>query len=195
MEVPEIPREKEVLLPAKESAVIVVDMQNDFARRGGALFVEGAEKVIPAIARLLQKAREAGVRIVYTQDWHEPDDPEFRIWPVHCVQETEGAQIVDALKPQPGDHIVRKLRYDAFYGTDLDHYLRVHSIRHLVVTGTVSNICVLHTAGSAALRWYEIVVPEDAIGPITEFDQILALRQITFLYRGKVTTVDGVKFQ
>ncbi len=74
----------------------------------------------------------------------------------------------------------------------MDYVLRVKGIRNLVVVGTVANICVLHTAGSAALRWYNVVVPEDGISALTEFDQIAALRQMDFLYKGKITTSDGV---
>ena len=79
-----------------------------------------------------------------------------------------------------------------FFETPLDYVLRVKGIRNLVIVGTVANICVLHTAGSAALRWYNVVVPEDGISALTEFDQIAALRQIDFLYKGKITTSDGV---
>ncbi|MHA2675429.1 MAG: cysteine hydrolase family protein, partial [bacterium JZ-2024 1] len=107
---------------------------------------------------------------------------------------TEGAEIVTELQPLPTEKVVRKVRYDAFYGTDLDHYLRVKGVKTVVVVGTVSNICVLHTAGSAALRWYRVVVPMDAVGAITDFDQASALRQMEFLYRAIITTADGMTF-
>jgi nicotinamidase-related amidase len=87
---------------------------------------------------------------------------------------------------------VRKLRYDAFYDTPLEHELRDRGIDTLVVTGTVSNICVLHTAGSAALRWFRVIVPVDAISALTEFDQRAALRQISFLYRGVLVRSEGL---
>lgn len=63
------------------------------------------------------------------------------------------------------------------------------------MVGTVANICVLHTAGSAALRWFEVVLPEDGTSALTPFDLAAALRQVSFLYQGKVTTVEGVKFE
>lgn len=194
LEAPEIRVKKRVRLKARETAVIVVDMQNDFARRGGALFVEDAEKAIPAIRRVLEKARDAGAVVVFTQDWHMEDDPEFAIWPPHAIAGTEGAEIVKELRPLNSEKIVRKVRYDGFYGTDLDHYLRIKGVKNVVVSGTVSNICVLHTAGSAALRWYRVVVPVDAIGAITPFDQMATLRQIEFLYRGTLTTSESLQF-
>ncbi len=195
VEVPEIPREEVVALEAKKTAVIVVDMQNDFAHPEGALFVPDAPKTIPAIARLLDKARSAGARVAYTQDWHAEDDPEFSIWPRHAVAGSWGAEIVSELAPRPGELVVKKLRYDGFYGTPLDHQLRLWGIQNVVVVGTVANICVLHTAGSAALRWYKVVLPEDGTSALTPFDLKAALRQVSFLYQGRVTTVDGVVFR
>lgn len=194
VELPEIPKESQVELPARETALIVVDMQNDFAHPEGALFVPDAPKTIPVIRRLLEEARARGVKVIFTQDWHREDDLEFRIWPVHAVAGTWGAEIVEELKPQKGELVIQKVRYDAFYGTPLDHYLHLFGVKHLVVTGTVANICVLHTAGSAALRWYDVVLPEDATSALTPFDLQAALRQVTFLYQGRVTTADGVRF-
>ena len=190
----EIPEPQQVNLNSKTTAVVVVDMQNDFVEPSGSLFVKTAPDTIPAIARVLEKARRAGVKIIYTQDWHNKDDPEFKIWGVHAVAGTWGAEIVDALKPKEDDIIIKKLRYDAFYGTSLEHILRLHKIENLVITGTVANICVLHTAGSAALRWFNVVVPVDCISAITEFDYKAALRQITFLYRGTLTKSDLIEF-
>lgn len=194
VDVPEIPREPEVRLAARETALVVVDMQNDFAHPDGALFVPDAAKSIPKIKELLEKARAAGARVVFTQDWHTEDDPEFRIWPRHAVAGTWGAEIVEELAPRPGEARIQKLRYDAFYGTPLEHLLRLWGVRHVIVVGTVANICVLHTAGSAALRWFEVVLPEDGTSALTPFDLAAALRQVSFLYQGKVTTVEGVKF-
>jgi len=102
---------------------------------------------------------------------------------------------VDELKPTEEDFVVKKLRYDAFFGTSLDYYLDVKGIRTLVIIGTVANICVLHTAGSAALRWYSIVVPKDSVSALNEFDYYSFLRQVDFLYRGVVTPSDGIIFK
>ncbi|WP_052885809.1 cysteine hydrolase family protein [Vulcanisaeta distributa] len=195
VKVPEIEIKEEVSLPASSTAVIVVDMQNDFVKPNGKLYVPTAQATIPAIRKLLTKARDANVPVIYTQDWHFKNDPEFRIWGEHCVMGTWGAEIVDELKPLPDDIVIRKHRYDAFFGTDLDYVLRhiVHAT-NLVIVGTVANICVLHTAGSAALNWYNVVVPIDGISALNEFDYYAALRQIAFLYTGTLTKVDGIKF-
>ncbi|MEM4297688.1 MAG: isochorismatase family cysteine hydrolase [Nitrososphaerota archaeon] len=193
MEDVEIPEPQHVRLSSSKTAVIVVDMQNDFAHPRGKLYVPQARETIPAIARLLDKARKGGSKIFYTQDWHSPQDPEFAIWGEHAVEGSWGAEIVDELKPSPDDRVLRKLRYDGFYGTSLDHLLRIEDVENLVICGTVANICVLHTAGSAALRWWKIYIPVDTISALTEFDYRAALRQITFLYRGVLTEVDRLE--
>ncbi len=194
VEIPEIPEPQPITLPARETAVIVVDMQNDFVKEGGKLVVPTAKDTVPAIQKLLEKARSAGAHVFFTQDTHEEGDPEWEIWGEHCRKGTWGWEIVEELAPAPGERVIQKLRYDGFYGTPLDHELHLRGIRHVVVVGTVANICVLHTAGSAALRYYNVVVPVDGVSALTDFDMQVALRQISFLYQGRLTTVEGVTF-
>lgn len=192
IEIPEPTVASHVEVAPQTAALVIVDMQNDFVDPGGALSVAAAAATVPAIARLRGFARAHEMLVVYTQDWHGDDDPEFAIWGRHAVAGTWGAEIVPQLAPGPRDLVVRKLRYDAFYDTPLEHELRHRGIDTLVVTGTVSNICVLHTAGSAALRWFRVIVPVDAISALTEFDQRAALRQISFLYRGVLVRSEGL---
>jgi nicotinamidase-related amidase len=169
-------------------------MQNDFVTPGGALVVGDAGATVPVVAGLLDRARAAGARVFYTQDSHAPGDMEFPIWGEHVLEGTWGWEIVDALTPRPGDRVIRKLRYDAFFGTSLDHELRMGGIRTVIICGTVANICVLHTAGSAALHGYRVVVPTDGVSALTPFDMQAALRQVSFLYRGALTTAAGIQF-
>ena len=195
VEVPQYRVVDQVELPAKKTAVIVVDMQNDFVKPEGKLYVPTAQATVEPIRRLLERARRSGARVFYTQDTHYDDDPEYRIWGEHVRYGTWGWQIIDELEPQPGDIVVQKTRYDGFYGTPLDDLLRVYGIEYTVIVGTVANICVLHTAASAALRWYKVVVPIDGISALNEFDLHAALRQIDFLYKGTiVSSTDGIRF-
>lgn len=194
VEVPEVPRSRGVEVPADRTAVLVVDMQNDFVSPGGTLQVADAQDTVPTIAGVLERARSAGARVAYTQDWHPPDDPEFAIWPEHVVMGSWGAEIVAELAPREGERVMRKPRYDGFYGTQLDHLLHLWGIRHVVILGTVANICVLHTAGSAALRWFDVTVVEDGVSALTPFDQLATLRQVTFLYGGRVAAARDVAF-
>ncbi len=196
VEVPEIEYKKKIELPAGTSALIVVDMQNDFIKEGGSLVVPSALETLPPIRKLVQSARSSNVLVFYTQDTQIENDPEFKIWPKHCVRDSWGWQIVEELAPSNDDLIIRKNRYDGFYGTALEHFLsHVWKIEHLVIVGTVSNICVLHTAASAALRWFHIIVPANGISALTEFDQALTLRQASSLYAGDVVkSVDDIHF-
>jgi nicotinamidase-related amidase len=197
VKVPEISFKDEVRLPAQETAVVVVDMQNDFVKPDGSLLVPAASETVPQIQRLLESARTHGVRVAYTQDSQVEGDPEFDIWPEHCRIGTWGWEIIEELQPQPEDLICQKNRYDGFYGSWLDHFLsHVWHVTNLVIVGTVSNICVLHTAASAGLRWFHIVVPADGISALTDFDQALTLRQVSWLYTGSVVrSVDHIRFE
>ncbi len=196
VEVPEISFRDRVELPARDTALIVVDMQNDFVQEEGALFVPAARETVLNIQQLLEDGREKGVHIAFTQDTQVEGDPEFNLWPVHCVQGTWGWQIIDELKPQGDDLICPKNRYNAFYGSWLGHFLgRIWNVKNVVIVGTVSNICVLHTAASAGLRWYRGIVPADGISAMNEFDQALTLRQVSTLYAGSVVrSVEDIHF-
>ena len=80
----------------ERTALVVVDVQNDFASPDGSLYVKGGEKVVPVVNEAIKEARAAGAAVVYTQDWHPSSTPHFQkdggIWPVHCVQGTWGAE-------------------------------------------------------------------------------------------------------
>ena len=195
VDAPEYRVERRVVVNPKATALIVVDMQNDFVKPGGTLVVEQAKGTLSAIQRLLALARRSGMVVFYTQDTHDPGDPEFPIWGQHVLRGSWGWQIVDELAPQAGERVIQKLRYDGFFGTPLDHELRMKDIKTVIVCGTVANICVLQTAGSAALRGYKVILPVDAISAITPFDQQVAIRQTSFLYRGVITTSEAISAQ
>jgi nicotinamidase-related amidase len=197
VEVPDLPYQDHLSLIAEKTALIIVDMQNDFVKQGGHLVVPDAQDSVSTILSLVKRARVAGVKIVYTQDTAFPRDKEFEIWPEHCLIDTPGWQIIDDLLPQKGDLVCMKNRYDGFYGTWLDHFIdKVWHMSTVVIVGTVSNICVLHTAASAGLRWYHVVVPADGITAFTEFDQALTLHQVSSLYNGSIVkSVDDILFR
>jgi nicotinamidase-related amidase len=194
VEVPEYDVHDTVGLDPSRTALIVVDMQNDFVRPDGSLSVPDAEATIPAIAALVERARGAGVRVVFTQDTHDEGDPEWEIWPEHTRRGTRGWEIVEELAPRDDELVIRKVRYDAFYGTHLDHFLRLWGVDTLVLCGTVANICVHYTAASAALRWYGVVVPRDGVSALDPFDMESSLRQTAFLFAGRVTTTGAIAF-
>ena len=193
LEVPEYEVHGEVRLDPEKTALIVVDMQNDFVKEGGSLLVPDAEGTIPGIQDLLELARGSGMRVVYTQDTHGEGDPEWEIWPEHAREGSWGWRIVDELAPRESETVIRKVRYDGFYATHLDHFLRIWGVEELVICGTVANICVHYTAASAALRWYGVVVPKDATSALDPFDLESSLRQTAFLFDGRITESTALK--
>ena len=192
VEVPHYEVREAVHLDPARTTLVVVDMQNDFVKEDGSLVVPDAEGTIPAIQRLLEAARRSGAKVVFTQDTHAEDDPEWDIWPAHVREGSWGWEIVDELAPREDEVVIRKVRYDAFYGTHLDHFLRLWDTRTLIICGTVANICVHYTAASAALRWFDVVIPRDAVSALDPFDLESSLRQTEFLFNGTITASAAV---
>lgn len=162
---------------AKE-ALLVIDMLNDFVREGAPLEVPEARKIVPAIKSELDAARSEGRPVIYVCDAHLPEDKEFTKfgWPKHAVRGSEGARIVDELRPQSGDVIVEKTTYSGFFRTRLDDVLRELQVGSLRLTGCVTHICILFTASDAVLRDYRVTVPEHAVAPLAREDHEAALR-------------------
>jgi len=183
-----------------ETAVIVVDMQNGFCHPDGSLYAEPSEAAVAPVSALVERARDAGMPVVYTRDVHPPEQfadahyyDEFDRWGEHVVEGSWDAELVADLDVRDADHVVEKHTYDAFYQTDLEGYLDAHGIRDLLICGTLANVCVLHTAGSAGLRDYRPVVVEDALGYITPEHRDYAVDHADWLF-GETTTRDAVSF-
>ncbi|WP_348633285.1 cysteine hydrolase [Mesorhizobium sp. M4B.F.Ca.ET.013.02.1.1] len=175
-------------MPA-QTAIIVVDMQNAFASAGGmfdlaGFDISGAAPAIEANKRLLAAAHKAGLTVVYLQMSYRPDlgdagdasSPNYHkeLGMVLMRQRPElrgnllidnswDWQIVDALKPEPGDQIIRKSRYSGFCNTGLEAYLRARNIRHLLFSGVATNVCVDATARDAYMLEFWPVLVEDAM--------------------------------
>ena len=169
-----------------KQALIIVDMLNDFFLENAPLRVPGATKIVPNIKRRLDQARGRGEPLIYLCDSHHPNDSEFQVWPVHAVAGTPGAQIIDQLRPSKESMIVKKTRYSGFYQTDLDALLQGLGVGRLVLTGVVTNICILYTAADAVMRGYEVVVPQDCVAALSDEDQKFALKQLTEVLKVKV---------
>ncbi|MDX6381418.1 MAG: hypothetical protein QOI57_2442 [Rubrobacteraceae bacterium] len=192
VEVPEYEVHEEVRVDPVRTALIVGDMQNDFVKEGGTLVVPDAEATIPKIQSLLAFARESGMKVVFVQDTHNEGDLEWEIWGEHCREGSWGWQIVDELRPLENEVTIRKPRYDAFYGTQLEHILRMWGVDTLIICGTVANICVHYTASSAAMRWFNVIVPVDGISSFSPFDMEASLSQTASLL-GRVTRSEAIR--
>jgi nicotinamidase/pyrazinamidase len=159
------------------TALVVVDVQNDFAHPDGSLSVDGAEAVLPAVNAEIAAARAAGAPVVYTQDWHPPSTPHFVTdggpWPVHCVAGTWGAEFHRALVVDgPSVHkgtggedgysgfSMRDTATDDERSTGLNELLRGHEVSRLVIVGLALDYCVKETALDAVRLGYDdVVVP------------------------------------
>jgi nicotinamidase-related amidase len=171
-------------------ALIVVDMLRDFVE--GSLANPGAREIVEPIRRLLGRARAEGWVIVFANDAHEPDDPELEVWGEHAMSGTPGAQVIDALRPDPGERelICPKRVYGAFDGTGLDERLRALGVTEVVITGQHTHICVRHTAYGALIRGYSIIVPRDAVCTFEGIDDEEALDYLHSVYGARITSVD-----
>ena len=129
-----------------KTALIVIDMLNDFLDPGGSLYVGAqAREIIPFVARKIAEFRAQGRVVIFVCDAHAADDREFRSFPAHAVQGSWGARIIPELTPAPGDLRVEKTQYSAFDHTNLDDILKQEQVEAVHVVGVMTSICVLST--------------------------------------------------
>ena len=173
------------------SAVLVVDMLNDFLEPTGAMPLPEGHRLYEPIRRLLATARAHGSAVIWVCDTHPPGDREFDKRSVHCLAGTWGAQIVEALQPPDDEYWVPKRRYSGFYETDLDLRLRELGIAHVILTGVATNICVRSTAHDAFFRGYDVIVVQDCVAATGEREQESSLYDIDTHF-GTVAGLDEV---
>jgi nicotinamidase/pyrazinamidase len=165
------------------TALVVVDVQNDFADPAGSLYVRGGEHVVSRINDEIQLALTDGAFVVYTQDWHPPSTPHFAkdggVWPVHCVAETWGAELhPDLVVAGPS---VRKGSNgeDGYSGftmrdpvlgddrpTELEGLLRDRGVTRVVIGGLATDYCVLGTVLDARRLGFETLVLTEAVAAV-----------------------------
>ena len=162
----------------QHKALLIVNMLNDFILPGAPLEVPAGRDIIDSIAGEIRYAREKGRPIFHIVDCHEPDDPEFDLWPVHAVRGTDGARVIDALALQPGDYLVEKRSYSGFFHTELDGLLDDLDIDDLLICGVLTNVGVLYTAVDALMRGIGVIAPQTCVAAANPEDQAFALRQI-----------------
>ncbi|HEX9610088.1 MAG TPA: isochorismatase family protein [Candidatus Limnocylindria bacterium] len=169
----------------ERTALVVVDVQNDFADPSGSLSVSGGEAIVPRVNQAIAQATEAGAVLVATQDWHPEVTPHFAkdggIWPVHCVGGTWGAELHPDLELPPSALRVRKgtrgedgysgfsvrdPRTGAETATELEARLRDRGIERLVVCGLATDYCVKATALDGTRLGFEVELLADAVAAV-----------------------------
>ena len=165
------------------TALVVVDVQNDFADPMGSLSVRGGLEVVRAVNAEVERATSGGAPVLYTQDWHPADTPHFAkdggTWPVHCVQDTWGAQLHPDLRVT--GEVVRKGEHgeDGYSGfsmedpvtgdvvpTRLAALLRDAGVQELVVVGLATDYCVRATALEGREQGWPVTVPWSAVAAV-----------------------------
>jgi|SRR5919109_2497431 nicotinamidase/pyrazinamidase len=182
----------------EKTALLVVDVQNDFADPNGSLYVKGGEDVVPVANREIERARDAGAYVAYTQDWHPPSTPHFEkdggIWPVHCVQGTWGGEFHPDLRVE-GDVVQKGTGGEDGYSgftvrdpesgqtqrTKLERLLRDHGVQRLVIVGIATDYCVKDTALDARRLGFDLEVLGEGIRAVdlNEGDSDRAIEAIT----------------
>jgi len=164
----------------ERTALVIVDVQNDFADPTGSLYVEKGEEVASIANREAEAARAAGALVVYTRDWHPDQTPHFEpyggIWPVHCVRETWGSDFPDDLDvkgelvskatgPEDGYSAfsVQHLPTGEVRGTGLEALLRSRGIERIVILGIATDYCVRETGLDAVRLGFDTVVLSEGI--------------------------------
>jgi nicotinamidase/pyrazinamidase len=163
------------------TALVVVDVQNDFADPAGSLSVAGGTDIIPAVNGEIEAASAGGAFVAYTQDWHPPSTPHFAkdggIWPVHCVAETWGAELHPELLVVAGGRVRKGANGEDGYSgfsmrdpetgdtipTELEELLRERGVERVVVCGLATDYCVKATALDATRLGFETAVLVDAV--------------------------------
>lgn len=167
------------------TALLVVDVQNDFADPRGSLHVTGAEAIVPVVNAQVQAAREAGAMLVFTQDWHPRRTPHFKIdgghWPVHCVSGTWGAELYPALDCPIGSPMILKGTNgeDGYSGftmrdpvsnadvpTPLEPLLIESGVSAVVIVGLATDYCVRATALDAVRLGFAATVLTDGVAAV-----------------------------
>ena len=154
------------------SALLVVDVQNDFCP-GGTLAVKGGDEVVPLLNEVIDDFERAKRPIFFTRDWHPADHSSFRTkggpWPPHCVQGTRGAELYPGLRIPPGAPIIDKGQnpdaeaYSGFEGTDLEGRLKGLGVDEVVIGGLTTDYCVKQTSLDALAAGFRVDVLKDCI--------------------------------
>lgn len=174
-------------------AVIVTDMLRGFLEEGNPLYCgEPARRIIPNVRLLLEQEIGRGSKVFYICDQHAPDDPEFKMFPPHCVAGTSEAELIPEIARYPGE-IIPKTRYSSFFKTSLGEKLEALGPEKLVVCGVCTDICVMHTVSDARNRDYDVEVPVDCVASFDLAGHRFALEHMEKVLGAKLTRVSAPK--
>jgi nicotinamidase-related amidase len=159
---------RNVKLDPEFTALVVVDMENDFCKPGGKLYhPEGIDEVIPKLKSLLDRCRDAGAQIIFVQSVRYESSPEFARFgqPPFILKNTWGSALIEEAVPKDGEAVIEKNTHDCFYKTKMNNLLEQLKIlpetHSVIVVGVAANICVYHAVIGFHIRHYNVIVPMD----------------------------------
>jgi len=159
-------------------AILVIDMVRGFLEEGHPLYCGAkARDIIPNIQRLLEKELKQGAKVFYPCDHHKPDDPEFKLFPPHCIEGTPEVELIPELSQYHGE-IIPKRHFSAFYDTSLERKLKELNPEVIVICGVCTDICVMHTVADARNRGYEVEIPVDCVASVNDKAHFFALEHM-----------------
>jgi len=179
----------------EKSALMVIDMQDFFLNPNSPTFTCGGPAILPTLKRLIDAFREAGRPVIFTRHVHHPNNLDSGImgwwWEGMCLEGSPESEIHRDIAPLPGEKVIFKHRYSAFYNTDLETVLRCLQIEDLVISGIMTNLCCESTARDAYQRDYRVFFPADSTGSINEEMHLASLLNLAFGF-SFVTSADVV---
>jgi len=180
-----------------KSALLVVDMQKFFLDPSSPTFTSGGPVILPNVKKLIAAFRDAGRPVIYTCHVHHPDHLDVGImgwwWEGMCLEGSPESEVHDEIAPLPGEKVVLKHRYSAFYNTDLETILRCLKIEDLVIAGIMTNLCCESTARDAYFRDYRVFFPADGTGSVSEEMHMASLLNLAYGFAFITETKDIIK--
>ena len=180
------------------SVLLVIDMQRFFLDPASPTFTCGGLAILPTVKRLIDAFRRSGRPVIFARHVHHPSDLDSGImgwwWEGKCLEGTPESEVHPDLAPMPGEKVVFKHRYSAFYNTDLETVLRCLGVEDVVVCGVMTNLCCESTARDAYYRDYRVFFPADGTGSVNEEMHVASLLNLAFGF-ACVTTADAIAAQ
>jgi nicotinamidase-related amidase len=185
---------RDLVLRRERCALLIIDMLRYFAHPEGRVHLPSTQAVIPRIGKLLNRWRRSGAAVVFTRHCHNgPEDLGMlgKFFGDYIRCDERDSEIIDELRPMPGERVFRKHTYDAFHGTGLEEYLEEGGLDQVLVTGVLTQMCCETTARSAFVRGFEVYVPVDALTTSTEELHLGSLRGLATGF-AVMTSTDAV---
>jgi nicotinamidase-related amidase len=189
-------------LDPKFTALVIVDMENDFCKPSGKLYhPDGVDEVIPKLSRLLEKCRDVGAQVLFVQSVRHEDSPEFVRFGhfPFILKNTWGSMFIEEVSPKEGEPVVEKNTHDCFYKTEMDELLEKLKIlpetHTVIVTGVAANVCVYQAVIGFHVRHYNVVVPIDCCAGWPWGQKILKTQMLDGAYNYNVIVTESERIR